>query len=96
MPEERWPSYWLSDLSDEKRRLLEAELHRELPAGHVLHGHSVIAKARGKHPDDVVFQLPDGRLAAVHLTWNVESDAQFPFTLIFPDLKALGASDEWG
>lgn len=96
MPDERWPNYWSPDLSDEMRRSLEAELRRELPSGHPLQGHQVIAKAIGEHPDDVVFQLTDGRLAAVHLTWNVESHPESPYTLIFPDLKSLGESDEWG
>jgi hypothetical protein len=96
MPDEQWPSYWSPDLSDERRRSLEAELRRELPVGHVLHGQPAVAMAMGEHPDDVVFQLRDGRLAAVHLTWHVESIPESPFTLIFPDLKALAASDEWG
>jgi hypothetical protein len=96
MPDEQWPSYWSPDLSDETRRSLEAELRRELPLDHVLHGQPVVAKAMGEHPDDVVFELPDGRLAAVHLTWHVEHLPNMPYTLIFPGLKGLGESDEWG
>jgi hypothetical protein len=96
MPDEHWPSYWSSELGDETRRSLEAELRRELPVGHSLYGQRAVAKAIGEDPDDVVFQLADGRLAAVHLTWNLESHSDWPYTLIFSDLDALAKSDEWG
>jgi hypothetical protein len=96
MAVDRWPSYWSSELGDETRRSSEAELRRELPIGHALYGERAVARAIGQDPDDVVFQLPDGRLAAVHLTWNVESRPEWPHVLIFADLEALAKSNEWG
>jgi hypothetical protein len=93
MPDEQWPSYWSINLDDGARRHLEAELRREVPVGHVLYKASVVAKAIGEDSDDVVFELPDGRLAAVHLTGYVEHRTDMPYTRIFPDVKAL--ADEW-
>ncbi len=95
-PDEIWPPYW-TNLSDQDHcQSLKAELAREVPAGHVLFGKSVIAKAVGRHPDDVVFQLDDGRYATVHLTWSQESDPQMPYTLVFEDLASLARCREWG
>ena len=91
-----WPPYWVADLPNYRRRALEVELRRELSPGHILHGKTVVAKAVGNDPDDVVFQLEDGHFAAVHLTWKTESDVNWPFTLVFDSLKSLGESDEWG
>jgi hypothetical protein len=96
MDESTWPTYWVADLPADRRQKLEVELQRELPPGHMLYGKTVVAKAIGYDPDDVVFQLEDGKFAAVHLTWKVESDTNWPFTLLFDSLKSLGESDEWG
>jgi hypothetical protein len=90
------PIYWTANLTEDRRQALEYELSRELPMGHVLESRRCRAKAVGGDGDDVVFQLEDGSFAAVHLTWEVESDAQWPFTLLFDNLKSLGESEEWG
>jgi hypothetical protein len=63
------------------------ELHKEVPARHVLHGLSVIAVARRIDRDDVLFATPDPTkpLAVVHLTWagRTESDPQWPYTTLY-------------
>ena len=70
--------------------LLVKELQRELPPGHVLHGIPVSVIARRQDSDDVLFALNDGtgRVAAVHLTWSVESDPEWPQTSVYPGLES--------
>ena len=96
MIDEHWPPKWSTALSNDRRKSLETELYREVTLGHPLFGHRVSARAVGDHPDDIVFQLEDGRYAAVHLTWHQESDPQFPYTVVFNDLASLASTDEWG
>lgn len=57
---------------------LERELARELPAKHVLKAARVRAVARRDDCDDVAFELDDGRCCIVHLTWNVETNPNWP------------------
>lgn len=59
---------------------LVSELHREVPKGHVLHGLPVNVLGRRDDKDEVLFALQDGtgRLAAVHLTFQVETDVRWP------------------
>jgi hypothetical protein len=83
------------NVPQERLRALEAELRRELIIGHVLYGRQVQAKAIRDDSDDVVFELDDGSLAVVHLTWATGSDATWPYTLLFENLEALSKSDEW-
>lgn len=90
-----WPSYWNASVPENWLLTLEVELRRELPVGHALHGRRCVAKAIGRDPDDVVFELEDGSLAAVHLTWKAETNALWPFALLFDDLKSVGQADEW-
>lgn len=68
--------------------ILERELARELPAGHVLKNCTVRALARRLDRDDVVFELEDGRRCVVHLTWKIETDPRWPryeFVRAWPD-----------
>ena len=58
---------------------LERELARELPQGHVLKGLRLRANSRLHDRDDVAYVLDDGRICVVHLTWNVESDPDWPY-----------------
>ena len=55
---------------------LEAELRRELPVTHQLHGCELRAIARRERRDDVLFQTADDRgpVFWVHLTWRVETN----------------------
>ncbi|MEO0586262.1 MAG: hypothetical protein AAF078_01355 [Planctomycetota bacterium] len=47
--------------------------------------------ARSEGADDFVYVLPDGRVAAVHLTWQVESDPAFPATRLFESIEEFVA-----
>jgi hypothetical protein len=58
------PPSWNTNLAAEQAELLQRELSRELPQGHVLKGQTCIACAVGADPDDVVFRLSDRRLYA--------------------------------
>lgn len=71
---------FLAPWYETKDEALVAELHREVPKGHVLHGKPVEAMGRRQDKDEVLFALQDGtgRLAAVHLTFQVETDASWP------------------
>jgi hypothetical protein len=80
------PEGWVGgDLS-----ALEQQLAREVGRDHVLHGVEVRAVARRHDRDDVVFALPDGRFAEVHLTWaqDRERDPRWPATVIYADREA--------
>ncbi|QTN21547.1 hypothetical protein HZ992_15305 [Rhizobacter sp. AJA081-3] len=72
-------------LAEDECADLSAELTRELPVGHELEGISVKCLARRQDRDDVLFELKDGsgRLAAVHLTWQVESKPPWPSAVIY-------------
>ena len=68
---------------------METELERELPPGHVLGGTSIRAVAARFDRDDVLFALPGGEYAVVHLTWSRrrESDARWPSTEVFSSIQ---------
>ena len=68
---------------------LEAELSRELPAGHVLKSIPVRCLARRQDRDDVLFKIADGsgRFTTVHLTWQVEREPTWPSVVIFQDAE---------
>jgi hypothetical protein len=68
---------------------LEAELAREVPNGHVLADLPVIAVAARKLRREIVYLLPDGRWAWVHLTWTTETDPRWPSTTIADSWEAL-------
>ena len=80
-----WPAPWRGIDDESERTALAAALWRELPAAHDLAGHGAIAVARRDDSDDVLFELDDGRIAEVHLTWAM-GDA--PAVLMFPDTGA--------
>ena len=84
-----WPSEWVQIADAAERAELEAELTRELPPDHVLTGERVRLLGRRIRRDDYLFELSDGRVAQVHLTWAVETDAFWPFTTIHSSF------DEW-
>ncbi len=69
----------------------EAELHREMCAGHVLFGRSAAAIGRRKDCDDVLFYLGEAlpRFAVVHLTFQQETRPEWPRTSVFDSL------DDW-
>jgi len=67
-----------------------AELHREMPAGHVLFGRSVLAVGRRQDCDDVLFYLGDTtpQFAVVHLTYARETRPEWPNTTLFDTLES--------
>lgn len=74
------PEGWFP-LAGEVAASLEAELKRELPPLHQLHGHALNAIARRRDADDVLYQAGgDGPVFVVHLTWSVERDPKWPAT----------------
>jgi hypothetical protein len=92
----QWPPSWNTNISAKQVELLQGELSRELPHGHVLKGQTCVACAVGADPDDVVFRLSDGRYAVVHLTWREESDVTWPYTQMFPAFRDFALAGEWG
>lgn len=81
-------------VSGDDARSLERELARELPVGHALKGQDTRAVARRLECDDVAFQLGDGRLCVVHLTYNVERDPVWPHVRFVSELPNDYDTDE--
>lgn len=81
------PKTWFA-LSREDAAELEKELRRELPAPHQLHGRDLIAIAHRANRKDVLFQTASGggEFFWVHLTWSVETDPRWPWTVIYRNL----------
>ena len=73
------------------RAAAERELKREAPHGHILFGRSPIAIGRRVDCDDFLFYLNEdpARFAVVHLTYNIETDPNWPAAEIFNSI------DEW-
>ena len=69
----------------------EKQLMTEVGPKHPLFGHQAKLIARLYETDDALFQLDDGRVADVHLTWSKgpEPDPRWPVTAIWPSL------DDW-
>ena len=78
------PQRWIPVTGETAANLL-AELSRELPAVHQLRGRAVQAIARREDQDDVLFRsLEEADLIFyVHLTWSVESDPDWPWTVVY-------------
>jgi hypothetical protein len=83
-----WPSGWFPILNPSEQALFEAELAREIPPEHALEGKRASLLGRRMRHDDVLFELDDGRVAHVHLTWAVETSPDWPFTQIYPSFEA--------
>ncbi len=60
------------------------ELESELHEAHKLHGKKVKFIARVSTSDDVAFELTDGSIAVVHLTYTKESSPNFPWFVLYP------------
>lgn len=67
----------------------EAQLRREVGPQHALFGQSALLIARRYDCDDALYQLADGRVAVVHLTWRqgMETDPQWPRAQIFRGIE---------
>jgi len=81
------PQGW-TPVTDAAAATLLSELRREMPATHQLRGQDVQAIARRDHRDDVLFRSPSegGPVFWVHLTWSVESDPKWPWTVVYESL----------
>lgn len=80
-----WLEPWTPIEQPEAREAMQSELCSELCPSHPLFGLSVVALARRHDQDGVLFELADGRVAEVHLTWSrqPETDPRWPRTTIF-------------
>jgi hypothetical protein len=80
-----WLAPWAPIERAEERGALEAELRLELCAAHPLSRLSAVALARRRDRDDVLYEIDQGRVAEVHLTWRQgrEPDARWPETTIY-------------
>jgi hypothetical protein len=99
-----WLIPWHPVVSEDDERGLVAVLRRELGQAHVLYRESVRAIARRQDNDDVLFELTDGRVAVVHLTWSESPSpfANFPWTTLYATIEEFAQKDmipehaEWG
>jgi hypothetical protein len=83
-----WIEPWVPLQRDHEQMLLQTELNTELDEAHPLFGNPALAIARRYDRDDVLFQLSDGRVAEVHLTWRGarETDPRWPRTVIYASI----------
>ena len=100
----RLPDGWVA-VDRERAAALEAELRRELPAGHRLQGLALTAVASSRDDDDVLFRPMSGGgpFYVVHLTWSVETDPAWPWTDAYDDMDDFlerrpreEMEDDWG
>jgi hypothetical protein len=83
------PEGWFGIDDPEHCRIFAEELASEMGVGHVLEGVSAIPIARADGSDDYLFQLEDGRVAWVHLTFaNRPERPPWPGTQVFESLAA--------
>ncbi len=78
-------------IDDDVSDALLKELKREMSEDHILFDVEIVPIARKSLNDDVLFQLPEGRVAVVHLTWSgiKEDDPFFPSTKIYASIEAF-------
>jgi hypothetical protein len=87
MSEFEWLKPWFPVGDQEDRDFWEQQLAGELHETHVLSGEAVMLIALGGN-DDALFQLSDGRVAEVHLTFSRgrQSSPLWPGTAIYAHL----------
>lgn len=69
------------------------ELQVELSPGHPLHGVHLTPIAHSERADDTLFQLADGRVVDVHLTWSSRAEElPYPRCRILPLPGGLGST----
>ena len=80
-----WLEPWTPIAQPGEREAMQSQLGSELSTSHALFGLSVVALARRHDQDDVLFELADGRVAEVHLTWShkTETNPRWPRATIF-------------
>lgn len=81
-------------------KVLNDELHREMPEGHILYqlATKVVAVCTVTHKDFVyVTDDPDKPIAIVHLTWSQETNPAWPRTQVISSLHDLELEvQKWG
>jgi hypothetical protein len=84
----QWREPWLAVSLDYAPKA-EAELRREMCAGHVLFAREFVAVGCRQDCDDVLFYLGDTtpRFAVVHLTWQRETLPEWPSTVLFSTIE---------
>ncbi len=83
-----WPEGWSEIVDKKQAAALRVELEGEVGVGHVLHGETCNARATN-YLDDYLFELADGRVAWVHLTFaNRPERPPWPGTQVFESLEA--------
>ncbi len=83
-----WPRGWFAIDDPEHERLFGEELASEVGLGHPLKDVTAVPIARADGRDDYLFQLPDGRVAEVHLTVaNRPERPPWPVTAVFQTLE---------
>jgi len=87
-----WPLGWRTVMTVRARAMIDAELGRELPEGHVLKSRTAKVLGRFEQSDDMLFQLEDGSVAEVHLTWEVEDRADWPRTALYDSFRLWAAA----
>ena len=89
------PDGWMALRGDESVNVL-AEVHREIPPGHVLAGRKLFPVARHRGRDDVLLRTigTDAKLWEVHLTWRTETDPEWPRARPFEDVAAFVADQD--
>jgi hypothetical protein len=88
-----WLEPWIAVDGEEKRRLTQ-EVALEVGVGHLLYGLQVTVVGKSLASDDVLVQLLQysHEYAVVHLTWQREKSASWPFTTLFLDLDAFATT----
>jgi hypothetical protein len=83
------PLPWIWDDTD-----YVPELINEMPVGHYLYNKNVESIARRQDRDDVLFKIMEGetKYAVVHLTYNKETNPQWPHTTLYNDWDDLYTS----
>ena len=96
-PDFIWPQGWFPCPDGwERTGSVEDELQRELCKTHPLYHRSCRVVGRhSAHPDEYLFavDLGDGPLAFVHLTWELESDPNWPYTVMYASYEEF--RDAW-
>lgn len=91
------PEGWYYPDSAQVERLY-AELQRELPVGHLLHGVAVEVFAAREATDDVLFRHREqpARFTIVHLSWlgRTEIDERFPMVEFDGTFEGFIAEEE--
>ena len=80
---------WREAIASQAEAFLR-ELRTEVSPGHPLHATNLSAIARSVQADDVLFQLDDGRVCQVHLTWRGSAEPNS-----WPRHRVFSTFEDW-